>query len=676
MEWRLVGCVAALAAAGAGWAERVEILRDEFGVPHIFASTSAGAAYASGYAQAEDRLEELLKNYRRAEGTMAEVFGPSETDADFRQRVWRHREVSQRTYPQLSPEIRAMCEAFIAGVARYMGEHPKEAPPWAQKLEPWFVPMLARHMIWKWMEGEIEGKLRSTGISKPYLGSNEWLLAGTRTASGAPIALIDPHLSWYGEYRFYEIRIYAGERAISGAAIVGIPFPTLGHGRSASVAMTTGGPMTSDVYEEELDGGKYRFGGQWKPLERRLERIRVRTPDGVLSSTFTIESTHHGPIVGRKEGKAYSAAVPYMDQFRLLEESWKLINARTLGEAKQALAMLQFMPQNIMVGTVEGDIYYLRNGRVPIRPKGCDAFRVLPGAGACEWEGIHPLEDLVQIANPPQGYMQNCNVSPQSLFEGSPLTPERWRDRPYLYSAFGPANQRARELLRVLDGAKAVDAPQANAIAFWTGVYGAEKWRQRVRAAAPSSPVAALIGDWDGRLEAGSRGALAFVLFKQALEGAEAKAVEPPASLSDERITAALAQAGRRLAGEFPAPAGYGALFRVGREGSGRTWPVGGGTLKAWGMETPRAISFTERAGKMIGNGGQTATEIVVLTRPPQSFTVIPLGESDHPQSRHFDDQAEKLFSRSEVKPTYFLNRRELEKHVERREELEYSESR
>jgi acyl-homoserine-lactone acylase len=662
----VVALAAWLALGGAAHAEPIEILRDTFGVPHIFAATAAGAAYGSGYAQAEDRLEELLKNYRTAEGTLAEVFGEQHLESDYRQRLWRHREVSRATYPQLSPEIRAMCEAFIAGVERYMREHPNEAPAWAPKLEPWFVPMLARYTSWKWMEAEVGGKLRHAGIrpgQAPYLGSNEWALAGSRTASRAPIALIDPHLSWYGEYRFYEIRFYGGEHAISGAAILGIPFPTLGHSRWASVAMTTGGPDTSDVYEEEVAGGKYRFNGEWRPLEVRRERIGVKTPAGVAWKEFTIESTGHGPIVAHKNGKAYSAAVPYLDQFRLLEESWAMMNARTLAEERQALAMLQFMPQNIMVATVEGDIYYLRNGRVPIRPDGCDPARPMPGGGGCEWQGIHPLADLPQIANPPAGYMQNCNVSPQWLFRGSPLAPDRYRR--YLYNAAGPPNPRASELLRVLEGARRVDARRALQIAFWTGVYQAELWRKRIRAAAPPrSQIAKLIRKWDGRLEAGSRPALAFVLFKQALGPAEG-------GLTEQRLREALAAAERRLASEFPPPAAYGTLFRVGREGANRSWPVGGGTLKSLGLETPRAITFVERGREMIGNGGQTATQVVLLTRPPQSFMVIPLGESDHPGSPHFDDQAEKLFSRSLAKPAYFLNRPELEKHLERRQVLE-----
>ena len=92
-----------------------------------------------------------------------------------------------------------------------------------------------------------------------------------------PIAVVDPHLSWYGEFRFYEMRIYGGELSFSGAAILGLPFPSLGHNRYLSIAMTTGGPDTSDVYEEEVKDGKYQFRDEWRPLEIRTERIGVKT---------------------------------------------------------------------------------------------------------------------------------------------------------------------------------------------------------------------------------------------------------------------------------------------------------------------------------------------------------------------------------------------------------------
>jgi len=108
----------------------------------------------------------------------------------------------------------------------------------------------------------------------------------------------------------------------------------------------------------------------------------------------------------------------------------------------------------------------------------------------------------------------------------------------------------------------------------------------------------------------------------------------------------------------------------VGRQGAARTWPVSGGTLAEAGMAAPRAISFSKLGKEMVAHSGQTSTQIAILTKPPESYMAIPLGESDHPESGHFDDQAEKLFSQSRAKPTYFLNRKEMEKHVTRKEEL------
>ena len=116
----------------------------------------------------------------------------------------------------------------------------------------------------------------------------------------------------------------------------------------------------------------------------------------------------------------------------------------------------------------------------------------------------------------------------------------------------------------------------------------------------------------------------------------------------------------------------FGRYFRVGRRGGGRTWPVGGGSLRDEGMATPRAISFApSKDGKeQVGHTGQSSTQIVVMTDPPESYAVIPLGESDHKESGHFDDQAEKLFSQGKTVRTYFLRPDELMKHVTSKKEL------
>ena len=671
-------CLLLLGCLPVAYGAHVTILRDEYGVPHIFAQDAAGAAFGSGYAQAEDRLEELLKNYRRAEGTMAEAFGQEFFRDDWRQRVWRHRLVAEQRYQELSPRSREIIEAFQAGVRQYMQEHPEQVPAWAPKLEPWQLVALGRYIIWGWPEGEAAEKLMHAGVQPDpvaYRGSNEMLLAPSRTAMHAPIAVVDPHLSWYGPFRFYEMRIYGGDLTFSGASILGLPFPVLGHSRYASIAMTTGGPDTSDVYEEEIQDGKYKFRGEWRPLETRHEKIGVKVGDKIDWKDVTIDSTVHGPIVAHKNGKSYSVAIPYADEVRLMDESWGMATAHNLVEMKKALAMLQFMAQNIMVGTVDGDIYYLRNGRVPVRPSGCDPSKPMPGAtGACEWQGLHSFEDLVQITNPPQGYMQNCNVSPFAMMKDSPLVPEEYAAHPYLYNdGRTPPHQRAAMMVDLLDAAHDVTAEQAIGIAFSPQVWHAELWQERIRKAAPESEFAKMLAAWNRRSDADSRAALAFYLFKMSLDAGPKRAVDPPADLTGDQVRAALANAEARLKSEFAPDAVFGTLFRVGRKGAAHTWPVSGGSLRDAGMATPRAISFAKKGQEMVGHTGQTSTQIVILTKPPQSYMVIPLGESDHADSLHFDDQAEKLFSQSRAKSTYFLNREDLEKHVTKREELEFA---
>ena len=680
--------------------DEATIYRDEYGIPHVFAPTLEAASFAVGYAQAEDRLEELLKNYRRASGTMAEIAGPDSYRTDLIQRMWRHSSISREKYKEVSPQMRACIEAYIDGIKTFMREHPEQVPKWAQEIHPWDVIALGRYIIWGWPLGEANGDLERAGIEPDpaeYRGSNEMLIAPSRTAMNAAIAVIDPHLSWYGEFRFYQIRIYAGDYNASGVSILGSPFPALGHSRYCSIAMTTGGPDTSDVYEEELNPAnprQYRYDGQWRDIQVRKEKIGVKKGEAIDWREVEIEYTHHGPIVAHKGGKAYSIAIPYANEVGLMDQSHEMMMARNLDEMKRALGHLQLMSQNIMIGTVQGDIYYLRTGRVPIRAKGVDPRKPIPGnTSATEWQGIHPLSDLVQLTNPPSGYMHNCNVTPFAMMKDSPLVPDKYS--PYIYNASrtAPRHQRAEMMTDLLDAANKVTLDQAIDIAFSPQVYHAELWQARLKAAwtkagasgassaptdgsnarpavpADSTEVFDLIQKWNRRSDADSEGALAYYAFKKGLGIDLGKQVDVPASITDDQLIAAVGKAGEWLKSNFGSlRVPYGKYFRVGRREGDRTFPVGGGSLNGRdnnvAMATPRAISFGPVGKEMVGAGGQTSTQIVVMTNPPKSYAIIPLGESDHKESGHWDDQAEKLFSKSKAAPTFFTDRNELMKHV------------
>ncbi|HVU86385.1 MAG TPA: penicillin acylase family protein [Pirellulales bacterium] len=673
-----------IALADAARAETVTVYRDDWGVPHIYAESLPGAAYGAGYAQAEDRLEQMLQNYRLAAGNLAEVAGPSLVDQDYRSRVWQHEEVARDHYERMDPRLKATCTAFIRGVQKYMDEHPADVPKWAQKLEPHFPVMLSRFIIWNWPEGQAAGDLERAGIKpspQPYLGSNEWVIAANRSATGNVIALIDPHLSWYGPFRFYEQRMYArGEDfALSGAAILGLPMPGLGHTQYASVAMTTGGPDTADVYEETVDPAnplRYEVDGKWREMKTRKITIRVRDGEKIIEKHFQLDSTHHGPVVARKDNKAYTMALAYIDCAGLMEELYKVHTARNMDQIKAALSTCELMPQNIMIGTVDGDTFYVHDGRVPVRNHGLPTNRPVPGnVSKNDFAGIHPFEDLPQVTNPKAGYMQNCNVAPAVMMRGSPMTKESAK-RPYLYYDDGRGNhQRAEMVTEILHTDNSVTLEEAIDLAFCTQVLGAEKWQDRIAQAWQTASadaktpdvqaVVANIRDWNRRSDPGSKGAIAYYAFKQALGGKTSEAVAVPAELSDADIVAALAKGAEWLRSKVGGvDARYGDVFRVARKDGKQSWPVGGGSLKEAGMATPRAISFGNVGEQKIGHGGQTSTQIVVLSKPPRSYMVLPLGESDHPETGHWDDQAAKLFSEGKAKDTYFMDLDALKPHV------------
>jgi len=250
-----------------------------------------------------------------------------------------------------------------------------------------------------------------------------------------------------------------------------------------------------------------------------------------------------------------------------------------------------------MVGTLDCDIFYIRNGRVPIRPKGCDPSRPQPGSGECEWLGLHPLEDLVQIANPPQGYMQNCNISPFVMMKDSPLVPEKWAEHPYLYNAGRtPPHQRAAMTLEQLAAARNLTLEDAVAMAFSTQVYKAETWQDRIRKADPNGAFAKMLVAWNRRSDAGSRAALAFYLFKMAL-GEFGSALEPPDSMATRKFAPCWSRPSEDCAPIFRRMQCMAHIFAWAvKEQAGRIrWVVARSVRRAW-LRRGRSV-FSKREG-------------------------------------------------------------------------------
>jgi acyl-homoserine-lactone acylase len=703
------------------------VYRDTWGIPHVYADSAAAGLYASGWAQAEDRLEQILKNYLLGLGEHAAAFGPGDDDewvrSDLESLMWDHYGTARRNYQRLHPTLREHLAAFVDGIRDYMAAHPDEVPAWwgGREVDVYLPVAFSRQFIWGWPAGQAASDLRAIGLRPSYdvdlRASNEIALAPSRTTFGAAALIIDPHLSWFGRQRYWEVRLHAGDLHISGFATAGFPYVNLGHNRRVAWAHTTGGPDTADVYELALDPEdptRYRYDGEWRELTSRTVEVAVKGEAEPRRHTFWF--SHHGPIVARQGERAYAAALAYADEIGYLESKYWFMVAEDVEGAKKALEVRQIMPQNVMVADLHGDIYYQRTGRVPIRPAGHDWSRPVDGStSATEWRGIHPTSDLISLANPERGYLQNNNIGPDVMLVGSPLTPDRWPE--YLYNQ--PAlftHQRGSVAVALLEAKERWSEQDLLALAVDTTVYQAERWQAELERAAAASgarlsagaaTVLERIRAWDRRADAGSNGALLYaewraalretlgaermaaltervddylVLFRDAPLGADQRPGVESADLPP--LVEALERAAERVATR---PRGldtvFGDVYRVGRldaeeagSGDGVSWPVGGGSQTELGMATLRAIGFgPERSdGTRWGNRGQTSTELVILTDPIRSWTQPPIGQSDRRDSPHWRDQAEKLFSTATLKPSWFAKEELLDGHVASQQTLVY----
>jgi len=674
--------------------QQVTIYRDTYGVPHIYGDSEEAVAYGHGYAQAEDRLETLLKAYRKAEGTMAEAFGEEFVEHDYQQRMLGHAEVSKRRYHELKPKTRIVIEYFLAGVKDYMREHPDEVPAWAPDPQPYHIVALSRYVIWGWPVGQAMNDLENAKEEEldDGKGSNQWVIGRRRSTEDCVIALIDPHVGWNDEWLFYEAHLHGGDLHVYGFNLVGVTYIGLGHNNYLSWAMTTGGPDTADVYEEEINPAnplQYRYDGEWRNITVETVEIKVKTESGFNTVKREIHRTHHGPIVERRGNKAYAFKLAQENEVHLVEQMAEMNKSQNLGEFLQAVSRCQLMPQNLMYSDIYGNMYYVRTGRVPIRPDGYDWDRPVPGnTSKTEWLGIHPTEDLVQILNPPAGFMQNCNISPGTMTFDSPMIAERYKY--YLYQAStdgsNPRGRRFMELMKMKEEKK-ITKEEALQMAVDTYVHGADVWQKALVDAYEAhqnefsslEQAVAIIRDWNRHAEIDSTGVTLFYFwwrtgrnYSEQVPANLIEAGETPPDAAQRVMLKALEETVEYMRETFGSiEVSWGEVHR-GKRGD-RTWPLAG--IVKHGFVTLRAIgtSDPDEHGISYARSGQSCPTIVFLKQPVTSYSAVPYGQSEHPDSPHYIDQAEKLFQHKQLKPTWF-QKEELLKNLESQKTLKVKE--
>lgn len=455
-------------------AARVTIHRDSFGVAHVFGRSDADAVFGMIYAQAEDDFPRIERNYLVSLGRLAEVEGEAELLRDLRQRLFVDEAGLRAHFATSPPWLQALMRAWADGLNYYLHTHPGVRPRLLTRFEPW--------MALSFTEGSIGGDIESVGLRglgelyrpRPAAGasgdtdaaddppgvplepagSNGFAIAPRNTVNGHALLLINPHTSFYFRP---EIHVASREGLDAyGAVTWGQFFVYQGFNDRLGWMHTSGGGDVVDEYRERIvtRGGR-RFhvvGGVERPLTARPITLRVKVGGGVETRTVTAWYTHRGPIVRRAEAGGDTAwiSVRLMQApVAALTQSFTRTKARTWDQFVRAMRLRTNSSNNTVYADADGNIALFYGNFVPRRNPAIDYRGVVDGTDPrVDWQGLHDIDDLIRVHNPPGGWIQNTNNWPFSA--AGPDSPAPGRFPAYMWT--DPENPRGIHAVKVLQG--------------------------------------------------------------------------------------------------------------------------------------------------------------------------------------------------------------------------------
>lgn len=668
-------------------AQRVEIRRTAYGVPHIRAEDLRAAAYALAYVQLEDHGPRVAVGLLRARGEMGRWFGRDSMESDVS--AQRRYALAVENYARLDQDTRDVYEGFAVGVNRYIELHPDEFPPgFAPRFTGYDVAardvniattadarrFLARFSPGQRRSGATIAETTSSleeGVDPIEEGSNAWAFAPRRTKSGRAILLRNPHLSWTAGY--YEAHVTVpGVLDFYGDFRIGGPFGVIGgFNRYLGWATTNNAPDLDEIYALDVDSAatdRYLFDGTSLPLERELVTVTFRNGPGFSTETREMWRTPLGPVIHRDSGKVYVLRAAAEGEFRAGEQFLRMMRAQSLAEWKGAIRIRARVNSNFTYADRAGNIFYVWNASIPSLPhtSGGDTAAVPARTTSEVWTRYVAFDSLPQLLNPSGGYVRNENDPPYHTNVRQVLDRSRF-----------PANfpepllrLRSQHSLTLVDPQRKLSLEDVITLKHSYRMLLADRVKSdlvaAVRASSPVPNVAeaiALLERWDNTVAPASRGGVLFeAWWRRYTDSVEVDSMftEPwrsdapmttPRGLKDARRAAeafawAVEETTRRY-GAFDVA--WGDVHRV-RIGTVDV-PVGGcgGALGCF-----RVLNFRNDAdGKRRVIGGDGWVIAVEFTNVPRAYSVLAYGESAREDSPHHSDQAE-MFARGEMKRVAF----------------------
>ena len=688
-------------------AQQVTILRDKWGIPHVFGKTDADAVFGMIYAQAEDDFNRVELNYINAMGRLAEVEGEKEIWRDLRMKMYIQPDAMKAKYAASPAWLQKLMNAFADGLNWYLHTHPEVKPKLITRFEPW--------MALSFSEGSIGGDIESIdlkqlerfygkrtelaqldmgkGFDPEPRGSNGFAISPKLSKSGRALLMINPHTSFYFRPEVHMV----SEEGLNayGAVTWGQFFIYQGFNDKLGWMHTSGGGDVIDEYLETVTerGGKffYKYGEGERQVRAVPVTLPYKTPGGAMASrTVTAYFTHHGPVVRELDGKW--VAVKMMDEpLKALTQSYTRTKAKNYNAFYKAMELRTNSSNNTVYADADGNIAYFHGNFIPRRDPRFDWSKPVDGSNpATEWKGLHDIKETITLFNPSSGYISNTNNWPFSSAGAS--SPKRQDYPDYMWSL--PENARGRHAERVLKGAKDFTIDSLIAASYDSHLTAFEPLLPQLLNDYDALPASdprkaqlaeqvAVLRNWDQRYATASVPTSLAVYWAQdmvAQHGPRARAQGTPvvdfitARLSAEERLASLARATDKLQsdfGDWRTP--WGEINRFQRisgdidqqyDDSKPSWPVAFASAN-WGSLASFGMVAKQKTKRIYGDRGNSFVAAVEFGPRVRAKSILAGGQSGDPRSPHFSDQAE-MYSRGEFKDVLFY-REDIEKQLERR---------
>lgn len=410
-------------------AKQVTIIRDNWGIPHVYGKTDADCVFGLLYAQCEDDFKRVEANYIDVLGRSAELYGEKNLYSDLYTRLLIDSAGAKSDYANSPAWLKKLLNAFAAGVNYYLYKHPSVKPALLTRFEPWFQLM--------WTDGSIaaiqSGGLTIDELKKFYTndptttvqapkmeeeeiatGSNGFALAPSRTASGNAILYINPHVTFYFRP---EVHVISEEGLNAyGAVTWGQLFVYQGFNEHCGWMHTSGYSDVSDLYTETISKlGRqlfYQYEKKQLPVKQRPVTLSYKDGNQIKTTTINTWYTQHGPVMGSRNGKWLSVKANNRSMSSLIQ-SWQRTKANGFEAFKKNMELLSNASNNTVFADDKGNIAYWHGNFIPRRDTAYDWNQPVDGSTkATDWKGLHTLNETIHLYNPASGFIQNCNSTP------------------------------------------------------------------------------------------------------------------------------------------------------------------------------------------------------------------------------------------------------------------------